>query len=140
MMQKTYTLEEDFAPILKGDIDIPNAEDVDPMLFLSNLASGGHSWVPKWGWGRVNGQKNWAQFFLTPAGMGGRFDGGGYAVVWRNGIFDQEAKKTMHRPLVVRFAICKHEEVDAPGANHSRGWHPGSCRHCGLDMTVDSGD
>lgn len=140
MSEKTYTIETDYAPILKGDIDIPNAEDVDPLLFLTNLASGGHSWVPQWGWGKINGRKNWTQFFLTPAGMGGRFDGGGYAVVYRTGRYDQEAKKMIHQPIVVRFAICKHEKIAGIGANPLRGWHPGSCKHCGLDMTVDSGD
>lgn len=140
MAQKSYTLDTDYAPIIKAEVEIPNAENVDPLLFLNNLASGGHSWVPKWGWALVNGRKDWAQFFLTPAGMGGRFDGGGYAVVWRSSRYDQEAKKQIHQPLVLRFAICKHEKVSGPGANPIRGWHPGSCKHCGLDMTVDSGD
>ena len=140
MPSRAYTLENDYAPILKGEVEIPNAEDVDPLLFLTNLASGGHSLVPHWGWAKIDGRNAWAQFFLTPAGMGGRFDGGGYAVVYRSGRYDQETKKMIHQPIVVRFAICKHEKVDAPGANHSRGWHPGSCKHCGLDMTVDSSD
>jgi len=138
---KTYTLENDYMPIIKGDVDIPNAEAVDPLLFLNNLASGGHSLVPHWGWGRITGQrKQWTQFFLTPAGMGGRFGGGGYAVTYGGSKYDQETKKSTQTPIVLRFAICKHEKVDAIGANHQRGWHPGSCKHCGLDMTVDSGD
>lgn len=137
---RKFTVEGDYAPILKGDVDIPNAEAVDPLLFLNNLAAGGHSFVPQWGWGRIAGKKNWAQFFLTPAGMGGRLDGGGYAVVWGSSTYDQVAKKNIQTPIVLRFAICKHEKVDALGANHSRGWHPGSCKNCGLDMTVDSGD
>jgi hypothetical protein len=126
---KKFTLEEDLEPIISGKVEVPNIEDIDPIRFLNNLASGGHSLVPKWGRALINGRKNWAQFFMTPAGMGGRLDGGGYVVVWGN-----------TAPVVARFAICKHEKVDGPGANHSRGWHPGSCKHCGLDMTVDSGD
>jgi hypothetical protein len=126
---KEFTLEDDLAPIVAGKVEVPNIEDIDPIRFLSNLASGGHSLLPKWGWALINGRKNWAQFFMTPAGMGGRLDGGGYVVAWGN-----------QAPTVARFAICKHEKVDGPGANHSRGWHPGSCKHCGLDMTVDSGD
>ncbi|TQX91272.1 hypothetical protein EQW76_00585 [Rhizobium sp. rho-13.1] len=128
-MSKQFTIEDDFAAILKGDEDLPNAAETDPLRFLNNLASGGHSLVPHWGWAKVSGRKAWAQFFLTPAGMGGRLDGGGYAVVYGG-----------NGAKVLSFAICKHEKVDGPTANHSRGWHPGSCKHCGLDMTVDSGD
>src|SRR4051812_15251973 len=81
-MSKQFTLEDDFASILKGEADLPNDEPIDAMFFLSNLASGGHSMTAKWGWAKVNGKKDWAYFFLTPAGMGGRLDGGGYAIVW----------------------------------------------------------
>jgi hypothetical protein len=38
------------------------------------------------------------------------------------------------------FAICKHEKVEGAGADHQRGWHPGHCGKCGMDMSVDSGD
>jgi hypothetical protein len=127
--QTEFTVEKDFAEILKGNVPLPNAEELDAQKFLNVLAAGGHSLLPKWGYSNVEGRKAWTFFFLTPAGMGGRLDGGGYAVAYGGS-----------GPKVMRFAICKHEKVDAPGANHSRGWHPGSCRHCGLDMTVDSGD
>jgi hypothetical protein len=30
--------------------------------------------------------------------------------------------------------------VEGPNANHSRGWHPGWCGKCGVDMSIDSGD
>lgn len=39
-----------------------------------------------------------------------------------------------------RVAICEHEKVEGAGANHMRGWHPGRCRLCDMDMSVDSGD
>lgn len=133
--RKCYTVD-DFAPILKGEIALPNTEPVDPLRLLNNLASGGHSMTPKWGWALRNegpsaGRKQWTQFFLTPAAVGGTntFDGGGYAIIWS---FDV--------PVTLRFAICKHEKVTGAGARPERGWHPGSCKHCGLDMSVDSGD
>lgn len=45
------------------------------------------------------------------------------------------------KPRVFKFALCKHEKTeDGHSPNHGRGWHPGHCRHCGLNMTVDSGD
>jgi hypothetical protein len=56
-------------------------------------------------------------------------DGSGYVLIWHN-----------VAPITGRFWMCKHEPVDDPGANHSRGWHPAHCRLCGLDMTTDSGD
>lgn len=44
-------------------------------------------------------------------------------------------------PRVYKFALCKHEKTeDGHTPNHGRGWHPGHCRHCGLNMSVDSGD
>lgn len=132
-MKKTYTFEADMKPITSGDVELPNTEPVDPMRFLSNLASGGHSMTPVWGWslrseGRDAGRKQWTQFFLSPSAMGGQnsFNGTGYAVIYAG-----------DSPAVLRFAICKHKFV-ATGGNPSRGWNPGYCEHCGYDMSVDS--
>jgi hypothetical protein len=141
---REFTIDRDFSQILDGKVELPNVEDVDPLEFLSNLASGGHSMTPKWGWSlhRPVGRQQWTQFFLRPVAMGGQgsFDGSGYAVIYGGQRYDQETRKSIATPIVVRFAICKHEKVDGPGANHIRGWHPGHCKHCGLNMTVDSGD
>ena len=144
---KRYTLDDDLLPIIEGKVPLPNTQEHDPMLFLSNLAAVGHSMTPKWGWslrheGRDAGRKQWTQFFLSPVSMGGQgtFDGTGYAVIYGGSRYDQETKKNISTPIVLRFGICKHEKGDAAGANHNRGWHPGSCKHCGLDMTVDSSD
>lgn len=144
---KRYTLEDDLLPIVEGKIPLPNTEEVEPLLFLNNLASGGHSITPKWGWslrheGRDAGRKQWTQFFMRPTAMGGQgtFDGTGYAVIWGGSRYDMEARISIQTPTVLRFAICKHEKISAPGARPERGWHPGSCKHCGLNMTVDSSD
>lgn len=44
-------------------------------------------------------------------------------------------------PRVFTFALCLHEKTEeGHRPNHGRGWHPGHCKHCNMDMTVDSGD
>jgi len=136
---KDYTME-DYAPFVgksgsanQGLKPLPNAEDVDPLKFLDSLASGGHMMTPVWGYALLpdGSRQQWTQFFLTSFMGLNQFDGGGYAVTY--GGYGKG-------PIVRRFAICKHQTVDAPGANHGRGWHPGWCRHCGMNMTYDSGD
>lgn len=131
-MSKTYS-EADYASIIAGDVMIPNFEPVTLEYFCNALASGGHSMIPKWGQAKVEGSayKPWAHYFLTNySNMGGDPDGSGYVCIYgSNGT-----------PKVGRFAICKHEKKLSAGANPSRGWNPGSCVKCGLDMTIDSGD
>lgn len=129
-MSKSYT-EADYAPIIAGDVEIPNFEAVTPEYFCQALASGGHSMTPKWGHAKgERGHKPWAHYFLTNfSNMGSAPDGTGYVTVYG-----------MSKPLVGRFAICKHEKKLGGGASPSRGWNPGACVKCGLDMTIDSGD
>jgi hypothetical protein len=111
---------------------LPNAEDVDPLFFLSHLASGGHMMQPRWGYALhpEGNRPQWTMFFLTSFMMSG-LDGGGYAVIYSS---------RKEGPYVQRFYICKHAVEDHAGANHSRGWHPGHCSLCGYNMTYDSGD
>jgi hypothetical protein len=129
--RKRYSYDADLQPIVEGKLALPNTEPVDPLLLLNSIASGGHSMTPRWGWALRDGRKQWTQFFLTPATMGGAnsFDGGGYAIIWGGSA-----------PITLRFAVCKHENAEGAGANHSRGWHPGHCGKCGFDMSVGSGD
>lgn len=70
----------------------------------------------------------WARYFLNRT-QGGQLDGTGYVMIYGNG-----GGKIGH------FAICKHEKIAEVGADPRRGWHPGRCRLCNLNMTVDSGD
>lgn len=45
--------------------------------------------------------------------------------------------------MVAREAACPGHEFESTaliGHDHSRGYHPGRCKHCGKDMSVDSGD
>ena len=119
-----YTLD-DFAAILKGDTPLPNTEPVRTLEEgVNNIASLGHSLTPKWGHSyRPDGHKSWTQYFLNV------FDGSGYALIYG-----------MRGGSMVRFTICKHQKKTHAGANPSRGWHPGHCIKCGLDLTVDSSD
>lgn len=41
-----------------------------------------------------------------------------------------------------REDACPGHEAVSTGtyAESMRGWHPAKCKHCGLDMSVDSGD
>jgi len=131
-VSKHYTVE-DYAPIIAGDVAIPNFEEVTPEYFCNALAANGHSMVPKWGHAKGEGpslHKPWAHYFLTNySNMGSGPDGSGYVAIYG-----------MNKPKVGRFAICKHEKKLGSGANPSRGWNPGACVKCGMDMTIDSGD
>ena len=128
-MGKTYS-EADYAKIIAGETDLPNFEPVTPEYFCNALASGGHSMAPKWGWAKGERGKSWAHYFLTNySNMGGAPDGSGYVTIYGG-----------NEPTVGRFAICKHEKKLGASANPMRGWYPGSCVKCGLDMTIDSGD
>jgi hypothetical protein len=131
--RKGYSFDDDLKPIVEGKVPLPNIEDIDPLRFLNDLASVGHGWTPKWGYSSIDGRKQWTQFYLS-GGQGGGLNGQGYAVRYGSSY-------PTPAPRVMRFAICKHEFNGTGTAEQSRrGWHPGHCSKCGLDMTVDSGD
>ncbi len=128
-----FDLEKDLVPIIKGKIQIPNYEEIPLEKGVANISAGG-------GLATVEGINNakppgsksnwghWARYFLMRT-QGGGYDGTGYVMFW-----DKSKGRIGH------FAICVHKKIDSPGANHQRGWHPGRCEKCGLDMTVDSSD
>lgn len=138
MAAKTYT-RDDYAPFIgksgspnKGLHPLPNATDVDPMQFLQDLAARGHMMEPVWGYALLPSEcrQQWTQFFLlADANMGFELGGGGYAVTYGS-----------KAPIIRRFQICNHEIELHASANPERGWRPGHCKHCGMDMTIDSGD
>jgi hypothetical protein len=147
--RKVYT-QDDYAPFIgkggmtnAGLLALPNQTDVDPLTFLQDLAARGHMMEPVWGYALLpdgSGQQ-WTQFFLlADANMAMQLGGGGYAVTYGKSSWDDVAKKSVQHPIVRRFQICQHEIELSAGANPDRGWRPGACKHCGMDMTVDSGD
>lgn len=122
-----YTFDEHLKPIVKGEVELPNFEPMEAERLLTNLSSGGHSMEPVWGYAKINGHKEWAQFFLFGVGMGSpphTYGGDGYVIAYPKHFGT--------------FAICRHIGVEEAGANHRRGWHPAHCKHCGIDMTIDS--
>lgn len=131
----------DFPALLKfylqGWAVLPNFEFMDLQQGLDQVAcwagaqGGGISHVIVPSLDRDN-RSTWARVFLSYT-QGGRLDGTG-VLVWYKGYRKSDLSQ------VAKFALCKHEKRDAAGANHERGWHPGSCTRCGLNMTVDSSD
>src|SRR5262245_6215430 len=128
---RTYDLEKDLRPIIEGKVPVPNLEEMSAEKGLERLAFGGEGGIR----GRIRfdakGDYARATWFLGYEGMGSL--GGNGIVVW---------SATEHEPYrtygkIGTFAICVHKKVEGPGANHSRGWHPGWCEKCGLDMSVD---
>jgi hypothetical protein len=130
-MTKRYT-RADFDPFIGDGTSrnkpqpLPNAVDADPLRFLNDLAARGHMMEPVWGYAMLPAENRtqWTQFFLLYDAMGG---GGGYAVTYGG-----------NKPIVRQFTICRHEKVMHSDARPEYGWRPGHCKHCGMDMSVDS--
>jgi hypothetical protein len=131
LSKDTYTLDRDLAPIIRGEVALPNIEPVErdvgaAMLHYREM----HAGTALMG---VNSTKHWNARFFLDYGQGGQLYGSGL-VAWT------DWKDGAYRAIAMKFAICKHEQQSGAGANPSRGWHPSRCTKCGLDMTVDSGD
>lgn len=135
---KVYT-DKDLAPIMDGKVPLPNVEWLDTPRALASLCLGGWTVPPDSGRALVagtGGYGSWARYFLGRGQFGG-LDGTGYVIVYDSGT---DATNWQATGRIASFAICRHEKVEGPGANHMRGYHPGWCSKCGYDMTVDSGD
>jgi hypothetical protein len=125
-------------------LPLPHFKPMSHAAFLNALASGGHSMPSYFGYACLPGEDigdyhGWTMFFFHRT-QGGVWDGTGILV--RYGTGNNEGRGPLSdKPITGEFAICKHEKV--PTGTHyegMRGWHPGYCKHCGLDLTVDSGD
>lgn len=84
----------------------------------------------------IDGHTGDAIYYLN-CGQGGGYTGEGVVVL---SYYGHGYTKSADTVITGTFAICKHEAVEGPGANHQRGWHPARCKKCGLDLSVDSGD
>src|SRR3990167_1224761 len=125
---KTFQAEID--AFMKGKAQLPNFEELPLDRGVAVIAAGGGlKTVPGVQNAMMAGSNSnwghWARYFLGTT-QGGALDGTGYVMFW------DESKGR-----IGRFAICKHEMVVGAGARPSRGWHPGHCAKCGLDMSVD---
>lgn len=119
--------------IMDGKLQVPNLEPMELSKGVAAIAAGGglisqpHVQNAKFA-GSQSSWGHWARYFLGST-QGGQLDGTGYVMWWDKS-----------EGFIARFAICKHKKVAGAGANPTRGWHPGKCSECGLDMTVDSSD
>ncbi len=127
-MSKRYTMD-DLQPIIDGKVPLPNFKEQPLDFAVSNITACCGNSIR--GLANMGDHPKWAQFWLGH-GQGGGLQGDGYVLIYTS----QHGKP----PLAGTFAICDHEAVEDPGANHMRGWHPAHCKKCGLDLTVDSGD
>jgi hypothetical protein len=124
-----YSLEGDLMPIIQGNVALPNARGVEADAGATIL----HYRQMHAGDALLPAGKKWNVRFFLDYTQGGRLTGTGI-VAWT------EWKDGAYRATALKFAICEHVKKAAPGADPSRGWHPGHCEKCGLDLSVDSGD
>jgi len=124
-----YSLEADLQPIFEGKVPLPNAKPVETDVGAKIL----HYRQMHAGVAVLPAGKKWDVRYFLDYGQGGGLHGTG-VVAWT------EWKDGAYRAVAMKFAICEHEPVTGAGANPMRGWRPASCKKCGLDMSVDSGD
>lgn len=129
MTTKRYTLEDDLRPIMQGKVPLPNPDPIEREIGGAIL----HYREMLCGEAVLPGDKQWNVRYFLDYGQGGQLYGSGIVAwtTWKDGAY---------RATGMRFAICKHAMALDAGADPSRGWRPGHCKKCGLDMTVDSGD
>jgi len=132
---RTFTLD-DFKPLFDGVVPLPNFEPL-PMWQVAGMATSFYGKLHEGAYAKIapSRDRSWKRaLYMLTCGQGGGLTGEGYviaAVAWRA---DESSVVTG------RFALCKHKKIARADANPDRGWHPGHCEICGLDMTVDSGD
>lgn len=124
---------------LSGHDRLPNLKSADTERTLNTIACGGNLAV----WPSVatvklpdnrSGWGTWARVFMSYT-QGNQMAGNGYLIAYKS-MSSQPDK--FHRCWT--FALCDHAFKAGAGGNPSRGWNPGYCTRCGLDMSVDSGD
>lgn len=138
----------------KGWTVLPNFEFLDPQDGLDRIAAGagmtatgvvycliqGVNKPRVFNAGRGEHRRTlhnpvWTRAVLNRT-MGGTISGDGY-LIWYKGQFEK------NNPIsqVARFALCVHRKLEtASHERRMRGYHPGHCTRCGLDMFVDSSD
>lgn len=125
---------ETLATIRLGKQVPPNFQPMDLAQAVGTIAAGAGlvvsttverlvrpvaDWQPGYG--------HWARYFLNTT-QAGKLDGSGYVLWYGPG----------GQGMAGRFTICRHSKMVGPNPSPDTGWHPGRCRHCNLDMTVDS--
>ena len=132
-----FSREDDFEPIMSGNVVLPNFEELPLENGIAIIACGaGLTSEPSVRNAKIPGSESrwghWARYFLVPT-QWGALSGIGYVIWWTN-----EKGGTGH---VGRFAICAHEQVTTSTPEQERrGHHTGYCSKCGLNLSVDSCD
>ncbi len=124
-----YSLDTDLGPILRGDVVAPNWQDRPLAEAVAIAVAWGHPQFARISLGF--NQRHRRAIVCLAKGQGGQLTGEGMALLEAD--YPNYARAGM-------FAICLHAKVDRLDANHYRGWHPGQCGICGVDLTIDSGD
>jgi hypothetical protein len=137
-----FDLKEHLEPRISGKVRWEHAEEVDLLNVVNNITMGGY-WPTYGGWfHKPDGSLKWARYFLTTS-QGGAYTGQAVVFVYGSGgYWNRDSREwTGMKPSAYRVAICKHEK-EGSGTPHQerRGWHPGRCAKCGLDLSIDSGD
>jgi hypothetical protein len=139
--RKSYNFQEDgksyFYPYTPWATQavLPNLVEVtDPARALFELAISKPLCPAPYGLAfKIPGEQyaSYCTAYLRSTPGGGGWEGSGVLLSMHNSL----------KPRVFTFALCLHEKTeDGHSPNHNRGWHPGHCALCGMDMSVDSGD
>lgn len=131
---------DDFKPMFEGRMDLPNFERIPlheaarhAAYFYGKMVEGQYVKLP----GGSVYDRSWSHgLYMLDCGQGGGLTGKGWVITQQGLRYDEESV------VGGRFALCVHEfESTLPaGFDPRRGWAPGYCKKCGLDMSVDSGD
>lgn len=116
-------------------IVLSTPETLDTML--NNIVG---SYAPMHFQGRLRFSTSQAQSNEIAIAVMGRTQGGDPDGTVRAMLYSPTWRRENRAPRAANFQLCEHERKMGHGANPTRGWHPGRCTKCGLDMTVDSGD
>lgn len=133
---KAGEFAELIAYYLRGSDVPPNLIIGSPETLDDDLDGLAHNWG-EYGGGRVKvpGDTGYGQIAMValPKTQGGALTGEAKVLFY-------SPKWGKQGPRTAKFKLCDHAHVAGASANPSRGWHPGRCSKCGLDMTVDSSD
>lgn len=113
--------DADVQPIIDGAVVLPNLELISDAL-ARQIAAGYYGRI-------ISGRAKMRSGAFAPAALFFVSDSDGSGMVMTSG-------------AAAKFAICQHKKVSTlpSGFDPRRGWHPGYCEKCGLDMSYDSGD
>lgn len=132
---RKFTLD-DFKPLFDGVVPLPNFEP-RPLWQVASYVTHFHGKLHEGGYAMIEprGDRSWTRaLYMLSSGQGGGLEGDGYVITAQGWSSDGS------HVVAGYFMLCKHEKVARADANPSRGYHPGWCKKCGVDLSVDSGD